>query len=294
MQPARRKGLTELEPTAGPQVDFRPRSRPASGRDRGIRILVSRPFAHHALVVKAASDLVDAPTRSRAVAATVVAPGEWSFQMQWFRGSLVVAVLVAGCADEEAPESAPAGEAAPTDGKGDGKADGASGRLVYSSATSVEALKEDLRSVQPPVRKVFVGDALNPAVYLRTMSCLGYFGPIGPYGPLGLLGPVGENIWNPSRYVSGGVDWHLFSNTLTESGGPLSADGPLGAQGPLNPATWTALGKPEGRGRTYADDFIGQLAPGGGLVGAGAHRSAGAARSPGAAGSGGGARLPGR
>lgn len=176
----------------------------------------------------------------------------------------LAAVLLAGCGGE-APESDPVKPGAGVDQRADGKADGANGGLVYSSATTVEALKEDLSSVSPRVRRVFAGDALSPAVYLRVMSCLGYYGPIGPYGPLGLLGPVGENVWNPSRYVSGGIDWHLFSNTVTEDDGPLSAEGPLGEQGPLNPANWAALGQPDpdDSKRVYANDFIAQLAPGG-------------------------------
>lgn len=62
---------------------------------------------------------------------------------------------------------------------------------------------------------------------------LGYLGPLGPYGPLGTLGPIGQNIWNPSRLISGSFDWSQTQKQLTAAGGPLSEAGPLGPNGPL-------------------------------------------------------------
>lgn len=177
----------------------------------------------------------------------------------------LTALLALGCADDgPAPEAAP--PAAP-DAPADAKADGTGGGLLHTSMSTVEALDGDLSSVDPPVRQVFVGDPTSPQTYLRTMSCLGYYGPIGPYGPLGLLGPVGEADWNPSKYITGDVDWNVFHELLDENEGPLTADGPLGENGPLNTARWSKLGVTAGEredaANTYSPDFVTQLAPGG-------------------------------
>ncbi|MEZ4464028.1 MAG: hypothetical protein R3F43_05760 [bacterium] len=182
------------------------------------------------------------------------------------RPVLLAALLASACADPaSSPTPTPPDEVDVAGEKGDHKADGNANGLPYTSATSIEALKGDLRGISPPVDRVFVGDPLSPKAYLQVMSCLGYYGPIGPYGPLGLLGPVGEDVWNPSRYISGSLDWHLFSQELSESDGSLSAEGPLGSKGPLNPSSWAAFGVPDGESdagsRTYSNAFIGQLRP---------------------------------
>ena len=135
------------------------------------------------------------------------------------RASLITFLAVA-CAD-------PAIEAG---GAAGGKADDTGGaRGFYVTASTVEALDRDLSSVTPPIETVF-GDPLAPEDYLRPMSCLGFYGPLGPWGPLGLLGPVGDDLWSPDLYVSGGVElpWADWARASIVVGGPLGPDGPLG------------------------------------------------------------------
>lgn len=183
---------------------------------------------------------------------------------------LALLVALTGCAAEQepAPTAPPEEQAAAAEDSAEvvkGKADGAAGSLVYASASGVEALKGDVSSLDPPLERIGV-DRFTPQMYLRPMSCLGYFGPVGPYGPLGLLGPVGEGIFNPSSWVTAS-DWHLFAHQLTENDGPLSAEGPLGDQGPLNVARWGRLGKDAAEAtmadEAFANDFVVHLQPGG-------------------------------
>lgn len=165
-------------------------------------------------------------------------------------------LALVGCA--EAPADSPAEEvvpekAAPTLG---GKADGFDGGgLPYSATSTVEALDGDLGSMDPAVGG-------RAGLYLRPMSALGYYGPVGPYGPLGLLGPVGDGVWSPSRYVSGDLGWHVWSDLLDAADGPLGPDGPLGRKGPLNPDEWVTLGGAEDA-PVYDDGFRTHLGPGG-------------------------------
>ncbi len=169
----------------------------------------------------------------------------------------IAAVLaLVGCseapAEEEIEENVPAKET-PTLG---GKADGfEAGGLPYSATSTVEALKGDLGSMDPAVGG-------NSKLYLRPMSALGYYGPTGPYGPLGLLGPVGDGVWSPSRYVSGDLSWHVWSDMVDAAEGPLGPDGPLGHKGPLNPDEWVTLGAAEDA-PVYDDGFLTHLGPGG-------------------------------
>ncbi|MBZ4416724.1 hypothetical protein [Myxococcus sp. RHSTA-1-4] len=107
----------------------------------------------------------------------------------------------------------------------------------YVSASSVEALNGSLSSVQPAVLT-----PSNAASYLSSSSALGYDGPLGPYGPLGMLGPIGDNMWNPSYWISAIGDWSDWSDDMTDLGGPLSEAGPLGPTGPLSAtAYWVDL-----------------------------------------------------
>lgn len=182
------------------------------------------------------------------------------------RRALALLLLAPGCADE-APALAPTEPPVVEDGVpvDKGKADGASGSLVYSSASGVEGLDGKLTSLDPPLRAVGVGD-YTPQMYLRPLSCLGYYGPIGPYGPLGLLGPVGDSIFDVSTWVTA-TDWHLWAYQFEQNEGPLGPDGPLGSQGPLNVELWGKLGADAAEATladaAFADDFVVHLQPGG-------------------------------
>lgn len=183
---------------------------------------------------------------------------------------LAVLFALAGCAAEQEPTATPPPEeeaAAAEDQVAidKGKADGTAGSLVYASASGVEALDGDLSSLDPPLARIGI-DGFTPKMYLRPMSCLGYYGPVGPYGPLGLLGPIGESIFKPSTWITD-TDWHIFAHQLGENDGPLSAAGPLGADGPLNVATWGDLGKDAAEATmadaAFSNDFVVHLQPGG-------------------------------
>ncbi|MEM6994371.1 MAG: hypothetical protein AAF721_27905 [Myxococcota bacterium] len=145
-----------------------------------------------------------------------------------------------------------------------GKADDANAAAasigVAVTATSIEALKGELGSLEPEVAEFVLGDPVSPPAYLRDMAALGHYGPIGPYGPLGVLGPVGDDVWSPSRFFELAGPWAAFASRLSALDGPLSAVGPLGEDGPLNRERWRdILDDVPGLAPAMAD----QLEPGG-------------------------------
>ncbi len=104
---------------------------------------------------------------------------------------------------------------------------------VYTSATSVEALRGDLSTVSPAVRTTYPGDPLLAADYLKPMGPLGHYGLIGPWGPLGVAGPIGNDVWYPSTWLTG-TCWDGWAGMFAWYGGPMSEWGPLGPDGPLS------------------------------------------------------------
>lgn len=58
-------------------------------------------------------------------------------------------------------------------------------------------------------------------------------GPLGSHGPLSRLGPLGDEPWNPSRWMKSIGGWEKLSNELTALDGPGSSKGPLGDSGAL-------------------------------------------------------------
>lgn len=141
----------------------------------------------------------------------------------------LVLALASGCASvEEEPEFGSAAESGPPKATVVGRRD----KFFFVSAETVEHLAGDLGGVAPPV--LDPGDAES---LLAPASCLGGGGPISAFGPLGSLGPVGQNIWNPSTWISG-MSWDQWSRDLTDLGGPLSTKGPLGPDGPLSPGAY--------------------------------------------------------
>lgn len=125
-----------------------------------------------------------------------------------------------------------------TPGIDDGKADSWRDTACESpppfftvSASSVEGLGGDLSSLTPACAQA--DNSHDCEYYLETSSCLGDYGPLGAYGPLGMLGPVGDNVWNPSYWISAAGDWSEWSESMSLDGGPLSEAGPLGPSGPL-------------------------------------------------------------
>lgn len=113
------------------------------------------------------------------------------------------------------------------------------GNLYYTSAALVQALNGNVSSIQPPIdnNKIPGGSA---AFYLGPTGPLSGYGPLGPWGPLGMLGPVGTNMWNPSYWISGWMDWSDWAQYVTGIGGPLGPSGPLGEDGPVGSAYYDA------------------------------------------------------
>lgn len=103
------------------------------------------------------------------------------------------------------------------------------GYLYYTSAELVNELNGNVSSIAPTIEnsKIPGGTA---DFYLGSAGPLTGYGPLGPWGPLGPLGPVGTNVWNPSYWISGWLDW---SDWADEIAGPLGPGGPLGENGPL-------------------------------------------------------------
>lgn len=110
--------------------------------------------------------------------------------------------------------------------------DYSAGHLYYTSSSLVNSLNGDVSSISPLIddSKIPYGTA---RYYLSDSGPLGIYGPFAPYGPLGINGPVGYNIWNPSYWISGWMDWSDWAEDMTGMGGPLSEKGPLGENGPL-------------------------------------------------------------
>ena len=111
----------------------------------------------------------------------------------------------------------------------------------------------------------------NPALLSGSaIEALSKDGPLGAAGPLSAYGAIGRQPWNPSFWMQKVGDWSKLSETLTENGGPGSAQGPLGDSGPLqhidraDPAlqaggALTALGPLGPLGALGALGYLGQI-----------------------------------
>jgi hypothetical protein len=161
----------------------------------------------------------------------------------------LLAALTACAVSDDALDGLPQGTQVDAGGKADGDL-----QVVFSTASSAGALAypdpdadADAPWTQPELEAIFgtrltpSGTAGAPWNALRRGGPLGYYGPLGPYGPLGVFGPVGENLWNPSLLVSGGIPWNALAEEITDAGGPLGPDGPLGHRGPLEQDAWRSF-----------------------------------------------------
>jgi hypothetical protein len=163
---------------------------------------------------------------------------------------MAVLATVGGCEEPDLSlEGLPQGAQVDSGGKADGRV-----QVVFATATSASTLAypdpaaaEDTPWSDRELDEIFgeritpSGTAGAPWNALRRGGPLGYLGPLGPYGPLGVFGPVGDNLWNPSLLVSGGVPWNELAEEITDAGGPLSKDGPLGHRGPLELDAWRSF-----------------------------------------------------
>ncbi len=166
------------------------------------------------------------------------------------RTALLTTMLLAACnagAEDSGLEALPEGVTLEPDrGKADGQPQFAfmTAMTVANLAYPDPAAAGEEGWTEAQLEEIFSdwitpgGAAESPWTLARKAGPLGYYGPVGPYGPLGVFGPVGNNIWNPSTVISGGVPWDGLAQALETEGGPLSAEGPLGHQGPLNVETW--------------------------------------------------------
>ncbi len=109
---------------------------------------------------------------------------------------------------------------------------------VYLSASSIE---KNLSSTSWTERYF-----LN-----RFNGILTPYGTLGPNGPLQKLGPVGTNLWNSSRYITGvdAIDWTKISSSLTDNFGPLSAYGPAGFFNPFEGIGYNSFFSPLSSGK---------------------------------------------
>ncbi|CAF0778127.1 unnamed protein product [Adineta ricciae] len=100
----------------------------------------------------------------------------------------------------------------------------------YVTASSIEALHEDIHLVQP--LPVDCG-RLSCDFYLSSSSALGSHGPLSAYGPLGMVGPVGHNTWNPTAWRPDSahiIEWMTSNMLFGLENNPLSSAGPLSSE----------------------------------------------------------------